>query len=351
MKKPLAIGALVAGTITSVLVAGPAFADSSDYIADAVSSLQSGSSYVSADSGAADVSGFDGGPVAVVVAPINGVDTLTPVQMASQIKGQLGDQYETVIVVNTDSSSGQAYGVVPGESSSVVLPILAGGRGVENLNMNQAQIEAAVAQTVTSTSTSTDDSGFDGGAVLGAGGGLLGAVLVGTAIVFLFRRRGTKVKAITSRDIKSEEMRDAMEELGRLTEKHTAKKYPTAKPLQSILAHLNDLFSRIQKKGAGNQKALAEVEYANTIQKLNNALGADYYLDIAGNSNLWDNGEQRLREVEAAVRAVDEQVLHNIRQVNSSKDLDFRVALEGMLRSVDQASASDMIRKPSTGRR
>jgi hypothetical protein len=347
VKKSLTIGALGAGSLASVLVAAPAVAATEDILADAVTSLQNGASYVAPGTTGPGPAGFDGSDIAVVVAPVNGADTLTPVQLASQIQSQLGNQYETVIVVNTDTTSGQAYGVVPGESSAAILPILNGGRGVENLNDNQAEVLSAVGKTETSTvANQPAGDSFNGAAVVGAGGGLLGAVLVGTLAIVMLKRHKNRVRPITTRAIKRVEMRDAMEKLGELTEKHAAKRYATAKPMASILAHLNELFSRLERKGVENQKNLAEVEYSDTLKKLNNALGSDYYLDIAGNGNLWDRGDERLREVEAAVRAVDEQILLNIRQVNSSKDLDFRVALGRMLSSVDQPSATEMIQKP-----
>lgn len=354
MKNVIVRSTLFAGVL-GALVLGTALPAAADEASDAVASIQAGESYVAPGINA-DVSNFNGSNVAVAVMDVNGNSTQTPAQIAGQIQGQLGGNY-TVIVVNTDTSSGQAYGVAPSTSSASVLPILGDGSSlsasgrVDNLNSKQADIITAT-ETIASTETDTNTGdGFNAGPVLGFGGGLLGAVLIASLAFTLVRKSKNKVRAVTTRVIKNSEMEDAMEELGRLTEKHANQKHNTSKVMASILTHLNELFSRLDRKGVENQKALAAVEYGSTIKKLNNALGNDYYLDIANNGNLWDRGDERLREVEAAARAVDEQILLNIRQVNSSKDLDFRVALEGMLRSVDQPNASDMIRKPGRTQR
>lgn len=352
MKNVITRGTLFFSVI-SALVLGVASPAAASVIDDAVTALESGTSYYVAPGIGGNVpANFDGANIAVVVTEINGNSTLNPSQFAEQISGRLGDQYDTVIVVNTDATSNFYYGVVPGASSEAILPILNGGSGVDWLNTHEAEITTAIGQTVTSTETDVAPvASLDAFSVLGFGGALIGAVLLTSVIFVLIKKSKNRVRAITTRVIKRDEMKEAMETLGRLTSKHNGLHYKdTTKLMTSILSRLNELFSRLERKGIENQKNLAEVEYANIIQKLNNALGEDYYLDIAGNDNLWDRGDERLYEVEEAARAVDEQILHNIRQVNSSRDLDFRVALEGIMRSVNQPNAADMLRKPEERR-
>lgn len=348
MNNPIARGVLFTIVLCSLIfaLAPPA---SASVVDDAVAALESGTS-----TGAN--SGFSESGIAVVEVEVNANSLFTPPQLAQQIFAKLDGEYKTVIVVNTDATSNIAYGVVPGESSAAILPILnlnGGGKGVAWLNLNEDAIIAAVTETGASTeadlphSDSISASNFDLMGLVIPGVLILGAVAAAIWLVIKLKSR-RKVQPVRTKAVKREEMRQAMEELGRLAKAHADKHYPTYKVMNSILAHLNELFSRLERKGVENQKNLAEVEYSSTIQKLNDALGNDYYLDIAGNGTLWDRSPERLEEVLAAAQAVDSQLLYNIRQVNSSKDLDFRVALESILRSVEQPNVGDMLRTPQS---
>lgn len=340
----------VLATLLAFGVPGAALASSGSIVGEAVESLQSGSSYVHpyVDGAKPDPS-FDGSNVGVVVASFDNTSTFTAADAAKQIQSQLGNQYDAIIVVNSNANSAATYGIAPAEASAAIRPILGNGSGVGNLNDFKAEVlEAAASLTTTSigTAPSPPPSNDFPLAPLAIGGAFLGVALVATILFTVFRasRRGSKkYKTIPNHVIKNDSMKDEMEKFAKLTRRHMESRYPTARPMNSILLHLNELFTRLERKGVENQKSLAELEYSNTLKQLNNALGSDYYLDIAQNSRLWDRSGERLAEVEAAAKAVDNQLLLNIRQVNSSKDLDFRVALEGMLRSVDAPSAQDMV--------
>lgn len=348
MKKSLALGGITAGLAATLLFAAPAHADGSAYVGDAVSSLQDGSTYVANGANGSGLNTYDGTNVGVVVVPVNSNDTLNPSQLAGQIYGQVAGKYDTVIVVNSDSSNNVHYGVAPGEASSKVLPILQdNGDVVSGLVSDKQELINAVAQP---TNTGGSDSGSGFAPVAGVGGGLLGVILVGAVTYFLVRRRnGKSNRPEPVKAIKSDELRKSMETFGRLTTKHTQLGYATAKPMKSLLGHLNELFTRLERKGnEGNQKALAEVEYTHSISKLNAALGADYYLDIAKDETLWTKSRERLREVEDAVKALDDQALENIRQVNSSQDLNLRVSLESILSTAaDKIDVNDLLKPES----
>ncbi len=344
----------VLATLLAIGVPGTALASSGSLVDAAVESLQGGSSYVDPHAGTTQLdSGFDGSNVGVVVAAFESsggnAGGLNAAQTADSIYRHVSGQYDAVIVVNSSQGTPQPYTVRPVAASEAILPILSGGTGVGNLNDFKTDVmDAAAALTTTSTGTApppppSNDFPL---APLAIGGAFLGVALVATILFTVFRasRRGSKkYKTIPNHVIKNDSMKDEMEKFAKLTRRHMESRYPTARPMNSILLHLNELFTRLERKGVENQKSLAELEYSNTLKQLNNALGSDYYLDIAQNSRLWDRSGERLAEVEAAAKAVDNQLLLNIRQVNSSKDLDFRVALEGMLRSVDAPSAQDMV--------
>lgn len=342
MKKVISRGMLFVSTVVALFLVSTSAAYAADLpIDEAVASLQNGQSYDASLNQVQVDPGLNGSNVGVVVSTIDNLSNFNGSSAVAQIWNQVSSQYDTVVLLD----SAGTYYVAPTDAAEAVITSLDGGKGIANLNAHADQVKE-IAGSYTQTSTQADagnSGGFDAGPVLGFGGALIGGAVIATLIVMFFRRKRNRIDPITTRAIKRDEMRHTMEELGRLTSKHAEHKYPTTRVMKSILGHLNELFSRLERKGVENQKNLAEVEYANTIEKLNKALGRDYYLDIAENNTLWDRGSERLSEVEAAARAVDEQILHNIRQVNSSKDLDFRVALEAMLRSVDQPSAQDMI--------
>ena len=335
------LGALVVGT------AGPAFADDLNAVAN---QLQTSNVY-----GTHGIPGIDGSSVGVVVlSGLNFGDSAPGGLDVSGVANKLiaSTHYKALIVVNSDASTGM-FGVAGANSSNISELLYSSNTGdpIATITTKALSIKQLADGNSTTTSSHTV-AGFNPGALIGDfadhGGFIAIVLIVAVGVTLVLRRK--RFRAITTRGIKQDNMRAAMEELGRLTEKHTRLKYPTATIMKSILTRLNELFDRLDRKGAENQKALAAVEYTDIIQKLNAALGSDYYLDIAGNDTLWDRSTERLQEVEAAATAVDNQILLNIRQVNSAKDLDFRVGLDSILRSVDQPNASDMIEEPKKGK-
>jgi hypothetical protein len=337
-------------TILLVASAPPAFAETEGgIINDAVANLNSGTSYVSSDAEASDLSIYDGSSVGVVVVSERDLGPFQVSNIAGPIYDQVKDDYETVIVVNSDAQSGMsAYAVAPNDLSSPVREIIGSGESGQELI---AGLPADSGDLIALTSTSADvpasggGEGFDAAPIVFGGGGLiLGVAAVVAVTRFVSKHNKNRVRAITTQSIKDREFRQSMERFGELTRIHANEQFPTSAPMRSILTHLNNLFARLEKKGVGNAKQMAEVNYKGILQKLNETLGEDYYIDISKNPKLWDRASQRTSEVEKALFAVDDQVLENIKQVNASKDLDFRVALETILSSADRPNASDMIR-------
>jgi hypothetical protein len=336
-------------TVSLVAFAPAAYAASGDPISDAVSALSSGESYIAPGTDAQDLQGvYDGTAVGVVVLPADEFGTFEPAQIAQQVYNKVSDSYDTVIVVKDDASSATQYGVAPSEIASDVWAVIG-----DNPNSADGAIGGLAAdqgELVSLTSTSADvpaasGGGFDAAPVaVGGGGVILGIAAVVAVTRLVAKRNKNRVRAITTQSIKDREFRHSMERFAELTRIHANEQFPTSAPMRSILTHLNNLFARLEKKGVGNAKQMAEVNYKGILQKLNETLGEDYYIDISKNPKLWDRSSQRTAEVEKALVAVDDQVLENIKQVNASKDLDFRVALETLLSSADRPNASDMIR-------
>lgn len=101
-----------------------------------------------------------------------------------------------------------------------------------------------------------------------------------------------------------------------------------AELLRPIHTHIYQLFSRIDKKKAGNSREIAQVRYLDTLRKINSTLGKDYFEDIVRNPNLWDDSHNKIVSVLDMLKSVDEQIIENIKQVNSSKEIEFLINLD-----------------------
>lgn len=109
-----------------------------------------------------------------------------------------------------------------------------------------------------------------------------------------------------------------------------------------LTEHVADLFVRVRQRGTEQQMRLLISQYRDTLAKLTKALAGDYYGDILRNPHYWSNAEERVREVQLAVEAVDLQAVENIKQLNESRDLEFKVALDSLIRTINEAKLSDV---------
>ena len=112
----------------------------------------------------------------------------------------------------------------------------------------------------------------------------------------------------------------------------------------ALRQHVSELFVRVRKRGTDQQIRLLQAQYKDTLSKLLKALDDDYYGDILRNPQYWSQPAERLAEVRRAVDSVDQQAVENIRQVNESRDLEFKVALDSLIKTVSEAKLSDVYR-------
>lgn len=99
----------------------------------------------------------------------------------------------------------------------------------------------------------------------------------------------------------------------------------------TAVGHIYELFKRIDKKKSKQNREVAQVRYLDTARKLNSTLSADYFEDIVRKPDLWENASEKIAAVLSALESVDRQVIENIKQVNSSKALEFRVAVDSLI--------------------
>lgn len=227
------------------------------------------------------------------------------------------------------------------------------GAGIAEALYSQGEADGGLAIAAVSQQLTADDGG--GGAIGGGiaiGIAVLAAIVVagGAVLIFARRRRARGARVITSNRRLEKELAEALDggdgdavrdAIERLRERAAA--YPDIGDRLSALAqHLSELFIRVRKRGTDQQIRLLQAQYKDTLTKLHKALADDYYGDIMSNPQYWSGPEARIAEVRQAVEAVDLQAVENIRQVNESRDLDFKVALDSLIRTVAEAKLSDV---------
>jgi hypothetical protein len=323
-----------------------------DYVGQATAALANSPVYVDQSaslSSTGDIEGVAGQQdVAVVALPELATQTFSASGLASQLL-RATDGYEAVIVVIDGSSD--SYGVAadkPAEANALATALNQAGHS-DGGEAVLTTLESDSWRTSSShgSSGAGDDGGSGLGTVVGVGGGLVGLAVIaaaGALVVRRFRQAGAGDRALT-RDV-PEELRTQLETLAGLEREHGMQPSPAvADRIRSIRANVQELFRRIRRTGTEQQVRIASIEYVDVLTKLNRALGPDYYLDILRSPRLWDNPDARRAEVEAAVVATDEQLVANIRQVNASQDLEFKVALESLVGSMN-ATVKDIYASP-----
>lgn len=173
------------------------------------------------------------------------------------------------------------------------------------------------------------------------------AALVGGGFAALKRRnrnpQGVKTQspAVSLKDQRSVEIsEDLRRELDSLAA--TSKSYLSSDKqelreasalIDSTLGHTYELFKRIDRKKDRQNREIAQRRYLDTVKKLNSALSPDYFEDIVRKPGLWDGADEKREDVLTALRSVDRQIIENIKQVNSSKEIEFRIAVDSLIGS------------------
>ncbi|RJS46943.1 hypothetical protein [Nocardioides cavernaquae] len=319
-----------------------------DYVQDAAEELQGSAVYVDQSADLSSASAIEGvasqQDVAVVALPEDATQTFSASGLAAQLL-RATDDYETVIVVIDGPRD--SYGTAGDDATALLTALNSAG---------ESEGGAAVLQTLesdswrTSTSGGSGSGGDDGGSgfgtVVGVGGGLVGLAVVAAAGALVVRRLRQGGTATTARDV-PEELRHVLARLDSLQTLHGSEFDPAAaQRLTSIRANVRELFRRIRRTGTEQQVRIASIEYIDVLTKLERALGPDYYLDLIRSPRLWENAAARRAEVEEAVAATDDQLVTNIRQVNASQDLEFKVALESLVGSMN-ATVKDIYSDPT----
>lgn len=273
------------------------------------------------------------GHAKVAVVPQSEVEFVSANQLAAQIAEQTGTD-ELILVVDMATDR---YGVY--SESGVGQDVLSALNGAGAQDGGEAIISSNVAS-VYQTAPAASDGGFSPLEVVLPVAAL--AFLVFSSIKLARKIRKSEKKPDFSFEARnmnvSEDLRKELTEFQKLSKvyarSHDDRKFKTASEgMDSLLKNISELFSRLNRKGKATTQSqrLAEQSYLITLRKLNEALGEEYFGDIVTHPHLWENSEKKAERVLEALSSVNRQVIDNIRQVNASKELEFRIALDTIL--------------------
>lgn len=168
----------------------------------------------------------------------------------------------------------------------------------------------------------------------------LGAVGIASTLFASRKKRAVEVSTVTALTVGnqiSEELREKIAELHELAEIYEEHNSPLFPAVNGVLANVQELFERMATHTDEQSARIAGVRYTDTLTKLNEALGRSYYLDIEAHPELWSDPDGRMEAVETAVNATGEQVLRNIRELNSSRDLIYQLSLESLVNRAERS--------------
>lgn len=278
----------------------------------------------------------------VVIPPPDQAQNVPSDLLAQEFKNATGA--DTVIVIE-DRPSDRYFVASDGDSAAISTVLHS------NTSPGGEVDSAALEQVLSSSGSAGPGTQLPGGTIAG-GVALVGVLIVGAGVVVL-RRRRRRARAARAGEAARRLERDLDDALNgpdgafvgqaidRLRERAAA--LPDVGPqLSSVAGHVSDLFVRVHKRGTDQQVRLLQAQYKDVLGKLLKALDDEYYGDILANPQYWSNPNERVAEVRQAVDSVDRQAVENIKQVNESRDLEFKVALDSLIKTVTEAKLSDV---------
>lgn len=278
------------------------------------------------------------GLVQVAVVDAKSVEVISANQLANNLASNAGSD-ELIVVVDMQQDRFGAYSK-SGNGTALLESLYSTGKS----DGGDAIMNANIAQVLHSSPLPPVETGDSGGGWfvgLGTVVGLATVIAVGATLVnrrYSTKRKKDPLASLNKLNVNSLKVSNELKNsLQTLIESGNDFVVSSRKDLNragnsinSIVNHLNELFKRLNRKGHEQNKRLAEVKYLEITNKLNQALGRDYFIDLVYNPNLWDDSEFKVNQIYATLDAVDNQIVSNIRQVNASKELEFKIALDSM---------------------
>lgn len=139
------------------------------------------------------------------------------------------------------------------------------------------------------------------------------------------------VEIASYKENKKAEYNELLEEVNqRAVENSEYHIYGYLKALGEKLAALDENL----KLGSAQQQAnLIYAKYRPLLKKVTEITSSKYYGDFVSHPDHWEHPAAMRKQVEAAVKSVAEEVANDIRNLNSSKELNFQVSVESLIGS------------------
>lgn len=273
-------------------------------------------------------------------------------EITKAIKDGVGDQYDTIVVVSDGKQDSFSVASDQGEIEKEFNNIL-GQTPVDDAGWSLiSNSDKLVSSYDNVIHAEIDAQNAKFGKDMAAVGKVVGIiVLLGagvTTTVYIVRKRNKSEKLREKKEKKtikktfqnySEGLVNAVYDLNNMIKLHHSEldgSKSLERKINEVYVNMNELARIIKTKDVSESRRISvEVEYTDRLNKLNSLLGTDYYMNISKNPSFWNKADKRTRRVEAAVDALNEQILENIRQINEDKEIDFVVALNVLLNDTE----------------
>jgi hypothetical protein len=177
----------------------------------------------------------------------------------------------------------------------------------------------------------------------------VGALILGRKKLLAIYRKEQVEKETTRNSLQSQirsrfalyskDFQDAIVAFGTVGEKHanilnTHTENNLAPKIKEVRENLELLADALERNQSDfSQRVKLEVQYADQLTKMSRILGPDYYMHMVRHPQTWANVDERIQLVKDALKALNEQVLENIHQINENREFEFKVALQSFLGS------------------
>lgn len=101
--------------------------------------------------------------------------------------------------------------------------------------------------------------------------------------------------------------------------------------LENLLEEFRDLSRKLMQIGLDQQSKLTYVKYTPVLAKLIELTSLNNYGDFVRNPDHWEDPERKRHQVELAVLAVAQSASDDIRRLNRSQELNFKVNVETII--------------------
>ncbi|WP_243075359.1 hypothetical protein [Microbacterium sp. SS28] len=312
----------------------PATVGTEVWVDPAAEALQTSNVYVSPDAGvspelAVQLSDQIGdASIGVAVLPANAKLEAEPTEIVETLMAET--EYETIIVAVGDDLAADSD-ALPEEEALRIANVAQGEDSVEDALVTTIQQISAAAE----PAAQPDAPGVDGGVIVGFA--LAAAVLVGAGIAVVAglrrRRRGSVEQTSLPEGVEAQLaiLRGLVGEYAAVGASGNQVAAQTSPQIAVLADNVSELFARLDRRNVEDQVNIAAVEYDDKLRKLTAAVGRDYLLDILTHPHLWDDPDDRVREVQNALDAVSTELVENIKQVNARRGLLFQVSLDGLI--------------------